>query len=505
MSSSSSSTSPLPSVALEPTTVPSSSTASTHPPSDSLSVSAVDDAAFHADLVIRATLCQQAERWDDLLDVMKQRVEQSTRALTFVERCLFSLAVKRVVAPLRASWRILITRESLLLSPSPPPSPPRELPLLSAYRLSVQSELLSRLDELLLLLSSHLLPPLHAKLHRELQLLTLDVVSRYSGRPLPPHGGSAEEGRGGGGGSEQVEDEVRGFLQQLNGKIAFVQALAESDAAGALVLYHKMAGDLRRYQSELSPSSERTRALHSLHAHVSYSVASCLSSLLLLPPQSPAVLSLALNRAVFEYEVMMQPERAMRIAKDAYDRAVGGEGREGGGGGATPPTPHSATATSSSACSSRTSHSGLRSRDTRSRCLYTTADRLLVSLLRSLRERRCVLFGGCGPWLRGAAQLPLERAERIAEKRTHRPGQRALPGGQFLHVRGQLLDGERGGAFDGCGARGVGHHSVADVHRVQGVGPRALLQTGGAREAVRGSRGEGEEVSGSAWGRWEAL
>ena len=297
-------------------------------------------------LLLRATFAHHAERYDDLYDLLKQLIDCHPTPLPLLPRSLFALATKQLLAPLRASWRVLITRET---SRHPPP-PALDLPHLTAYRLQVQGELHARVEDVVRVVGTQLLPALHGRVVREVGVLTLELIGRWGGGRGGGAGGGGGGGAGvvGGGGaegesvggvSEAVEEEVRASLVGLNAKVGFVQALTdeqplsmgegEVSCASSLVFYYKMIGDLRRYQAELSPSSERIRSSHSLHAHVAYSVASTLATFLSLPSHSPDVLALALNRAAFEYEVMMQPERAMRIAKEAYDRAVGGQG--GGG------------------------------------------------------------------------------------------------------------------------------------------------------------------------------
>ena len=376
--------------------LPSAGSSSASSSSPSASPSQADDQSSVPDLLLRASIAEHAERYDDMLELMKQLIEQSTSPLSPHARCLFALACKQTIAPRRAAWRLLITRETQLksksLSSSPPVSPSarrpsvssaasslssppsRELQLLSSYRQHVQSELLSRVDELLLLVSSHLLPALHPKLHRELTLFVLELMGRYGGS----RGGSASAGglraeagkaygedagvAGGSAGgssdsssvsvasasSDSVEEEIASFLSSLQQKqpqllhsLSYAAQPASSSSSSpsasssaaslSLVFYYKMQGDLRRYAAEASPSSSRSQHEHSLHAHICYSVAAALSRLLSVPASSAEVLSLAHNRSVFEYEVMMQPERGMRIAKEAYDAAVGGAAGAGAG------------------------------------------------------------------------------------------------------------------------------------------------------------------------------
>ena len=318
-----------------------------------------------SDLQLRAAIAEHAERYEDMFDTMKQLVEAATQPLSFDERCLFAIACKHSIAPRRASWRLLAMRETQLhstaltsssaapasaSSPSPasstakPSATQRELRVLASYRLAVQSELLQRIEDIVLLLSSHLMPAIHSKLHRELSVLLTDLHNRHS----------REDSREGDDGhTTRAEDEIAAFLLQINTKQPFVPLLTSSSLpspaahntvhspssllfplsgasktssspslASALVFYYKMSGDMRRYCAELTAGTPRLLASHALHAQLLYATAAALATVFSLPPSWPLCLSLALNRAVFEYEVNMQPERAISIAKSGYDKAV---------------------------------------------------------------------------------------------------------------------------------------------------------------------------------------
>ena len=332
-----------------------------------------DASSSHSDLRLRASIAEHAERYEDMFELVRQLVEAATQPLSFDERCLFAVACKHSVAPRRAAWRLLAIREAQLstaastaatataatsatssssTTSSSPSSTQREAQLLSSYRATVQSELLQRLDDILLLLSSHLMPAIQPKLHRELSVLLNELHNRQS----------REESRTGDEAQPQstVEDEIVAAVQQLNAKQPFIALLASSSPpppaaqhaqspiaasssaltaakpgfspslASALVFYYKMSGDMRRYCAELTASSPRLLASHALHAHLLYATAAALTSVFVLPASWPLCLSLALNRAVFEYEVNMQPERAIGIAKRGYDRAVEAAAGKGG-------------------------------------------------------------------------------------------------------------------------------------------------------------------------------
>jgi 14-3-3 protein epsilon len=94
-----------------------------------------------------------------------------------------------------------------------------------------------------------------------------------------------------------------------------------SDATASPVaycFYYKMAGDYSRYQAEFKPDGE-----HRNHAEDYYAKAWAVASTQLLPTH-PIRLGLALNYSVCYYEVLKQPDKAMKIAREAFDEGIGG-------------------------------------------------------------------------------------------------------------------------------------------------------------------------------------
>lgn len=62
------------------------------------------------DLVQKAKLAEQAERYDDMAAVMKQVTEEG-KTLTDEERNLLSVAYKNVVGACRSAWRVVSSIE----------------------------------------------------------------------------------------------------------------------------------------------------------------------------------------------------------------------------------------------------------------------------------------------------------------------------------------------------------------------------------------------------------
>ncbi|XP_073335341.1 14-3-3 protein epsilon [Pagrus major] len=85
------------------------------------------------------------------------------------------------------------------------------------------------------------------------------------------------------------------------------------------VFYYKMKGDYHRYLAEFATGNDRKEAAE--NSLVAYKAASDIA-LTELPPTHPIRLGLALNFSVFYYEILNSPDRACKLAKDAFDNAI---------------------------------------------------------------------------------------------------------------------------------------------------------------------------------------
>ncbi len=84
-----------------------------------------------------------------------------------------------------------------------------------------------------------------------------------------------------------------------------------------LSFYRK--GDYHRYQAEFSTGNERKTAAET--SLIAYKHANDIAGNR-LNPTHPIRLGLALNFSVFYYEILQTPERACRLAKNAFDEAI---------------------------------------------------------------------------------------------------------------------------------------------------------------------------------------
>ncbi|KAJ2505422.1 14-3-3 protein, partial [Coemansia sp. RSA 2049] len=85
------------------------------------------------------------------------------------------------------------------------------------------------------------------------------------------------------------------------------------------IFYFKMEGDYYRYLAEFLQTSDRENASKS--AEEAYNEATKIATEK-LPSTHPIRLGLALNFSVFYYEIANSPEKACKLAKNAFDDAI---------------------------------------------------------------------------------------------------------------------------------------------------------------------------------------
>ncbi|KAJ2014302.1 Growth-regulating factor 12 [Coemansia sp. S680] len=95
--------------------------------------------------------------------------------------------------------------------------------------------------------------------------------------------------------------------------------LKSAEEPESKIFYYKMEGDYYRYLSEFLQSEAREQAAKS--AEKSYNEASDVANKELASTH-PIRLGLALNFSVFYYEIANSPEKACKLAKDAFDDAI---------------------------------------------------------------------------------------------------------------------------------------------------------------------------------------
>ena len=100
-----------------------------------------------------AKLCEQAERYDEMVDQMG-KVAKMDVELTVEERNLLSVAYKNVIGARRASWRIISSIEQKEENKGNA----KQVEMIKGYRGSVEGELNQTCDDILNLLTENLIP-----------------------------------------------------------------------------------------------------------------------------------------------------------------------------------------------------------------------------------------------------------------------------------------------------------------------------------------------------------
>nr|XP_046267979.1 14-3-3-like protein [Scatophagus argus] len=105
-----------------------------------------------ADLIHRAKLAEQAERYDDMADTMKEVTEMG-QELTNEERNLLSVAYKNVVGARRSAWRVMSS-----IAMKTEAGNEKKQKMVKEYREQVEKELEDICENVLQLLDNHLIP-----------------------------------------------------------------------------------------------------------------------------------------------------------------------------------------------------------------------------------------------------------------------------------------------------------------------------------------------------------
>lgn len=105
------------------------------------------------DILYRAKLAEQAERYDEMVEEMKTVAEMDTE-LTTEERNLLSVAYKNVIGARRASWRIISSIEQ---KEQERPTSEEKLKLINSYREKVEEELKKICGDVIQVLDKHLI------------------------------------------------------------------------------------------------------------------------------------------------------------------------------------------------------------------------------------------------------------------------------------------------------------------------------------------------------------
>mmetsp|Transcript_96810 Transcript_96810/g.134347 ORF Transcript_96810/g.134347 Transcript_96810/m.134347 type:complete len:243 (-) Transcript_96810:40-768(-) len=117
---------------------------------------------------------------------------------------------------------------------------------------------------------------------------------------------------------KKIEAELTSLCQTILALLTD-KLIPGATTAEAKVSYYKAQGDYYRYMAEISDDMDRTRATTAAKAAYEDGTKVAETS---LKVTSPFRLGLALNHAVFYYEVMNAPTEAVRIGRKAFEDAV---------------------------------------------------------------------------------------------------------------------------------------------------------------------------------------
>lgn len=117
---------------------------------------------------------------------------------------------------------------------------------------------------------------------------------------------------------KQVEQELRNICSDML-KVLDEHLIPVAGTGESKVFYYKMKGDYHRYLAEFATGNDRKEAAE--NSLLAYKGASDIATTE-LPPTHPIRLGLALNFSVFYYEILNSPDRACRLAKQAFDDAI---------------------------------------------------------------------------------------------------------------------------------------------------------------------------------------
>ncbi|CCD18460.1 putative 14 3 3 protein [Trypanosoma vivax] len=115
----------------------------------------------------------------------------------------------------------------------------------------------------------------------------------------------------------EFEMELAAVCEDLLGLLD-TYVIPASQGGQTKVFYLKMKGDYHRYYAEIAPEAGKRQA--ALDAYDKATEVANTS----LAPTHPIHLGLALNYSVFYYEIMLEHERGIQLARQAYDEAVTG-------------------------------------------------------------------------------------------------------------------------------------------------------------------------------------
>lgn len=126
--------------------------------------------------VYKAKLAEQAERYKDMADIMKEVVQMEPHKLSVEERNLLSVAYKNMVGARRAAWR---TVTSIALKYQEQPANENKLKMVDELRKQIEAELDQYCSEIETLLKDHLIAKLDPDTEKEPAVFYHKMLADY--------------------------------------------------------------------------------------------------------------------------------------------------------------------------------------------------------------------------------------------------------------------------------------------------------------------------------------
>ncbi|CAH2102711.1 unnamed protein product [Euphydryas editha] len=244
------------------------------------------------ELVQRAKLAEQAERYDDMAAAMKEVTETGVE-LSNEERNLLSVAYKNVVGARRSSWRVISSIEQKTEGSE------RKQQMAKEYRVKVEKELREICYDVLGLLDKHLIPKASNPESKVFYLKMKGDYYRYL--------------------AEVATGEIRNSVVEDSQKAyqdAFEISKAKMQPTHPIRLGLALNFSVFYYEILNSPDKACQLAKQKAYQEA-FDIAKAK-----MQPTHPIRLGLALNFSVFYYEIINSPARACHLAKQAFDDAI---------------------------------------------------------------------------------------------------------------------------------------------------------------------------------------
>ena len=226
------------------------------------------------ELIYLSRVCEQTERFEDMLTYMKQVANDHPQELSVEERNLLSVAYKNSVGSRRTAWRVVS---------------------------SLQTKEEAKTDWQTKLLNDY-----KAKIEQELDVICNEVIKILDEKLI--------------GGSQQCSGDAKGVAQcqvfYLKMKGDYYRYISEYKSA-------PQTSDAENAEAQKTAQAKaeagQKAAAHALEAYGRAMEIATKS----LDTTDPIRLGLALNFSVFYYEVKNDPKMACELAKQAFDLAIG--------------------------------------------------------------------------------------------------------------------------------------------------------------------------------------